>query len=444
MTAPKSVAALRRHQISEPEGLGDLVRRMDEDYQVKLANVTLQANAKQAAITITADQDSERAAQVCNLLSKLYWRRLNSMLQCVRYGRVAYEQTWGAVDGVSMLELLPLPYHLSKMRLAVNGEFQGIEVGEGSGKVLLQPPHCWWLALDPEPLRPHGRSRYMGAPYKTWKDRQEVLKLRKTFVNKFIFRGGFAHIPMDIREVDGRRIDPVDATRSAYEDMAAGGIMILSNSRQVVGPERKDAGYEWDFSESKFEVNDSKPISEIVDAMDSEQLLAFGIPPKTVIEGDAVGSFAMVSQQMLILLAVVEDIVSQIVESYQSGPCADVAKATGIGNVTVNYTPLTNRPDDLATELVRSWLTTDKLSPILLSGAVDVSAVLDAVGVPVSRDGENRIVKMIDTMRTVREVSTQSLIDGQQNLDQQQGPGGKFSTPADSDASLSFRLGQRG
>ena len=49
---------------------------------------------------------------------------------------------------------------------------------------------------------------------------------------------------------------------------------------------------------------------------DAEQFRAFGIPEKTVTEGDAVGSHAMVKQQTLVLYAVVDGLLSQFASSF--------------------------------------------------------------------------------------------------------------------------------
>lgn len=389
----------------EPDGIAELVRIMEQDYQVQLAKLTISSNVKTAKVMVSAESDDERSQSLADSLTTLWYDSLRAMLDCFAYGRVAFEKVW-QWDSESMLDLIwelkPLPYELTSLELDEEGNFAGITLqGKTSSEpITLDPEYSWWLALDPEALNPYGKSRYLGAPYKSFRDRQVILRLRDTFVKRFIFQGGIAHTP-DAVEVDGVTYDAMTLLKEAYNDLAAGGFIRLPNDRKT-NADGSDAGhYEWDFERVEFKVNSADPVLQVINAMDSEQLLAFGIPPKTVIEGDSVGSFALVSQQMLILYSVVEDIVNQIASSFQShvvDPCAEI---NGLSGLVVNYTPLTERPDDLASELVKTWLTTPQLSPVLTSGAIDLKAIFDAVGIAVTADASERLQAMIDRLKTV-------------------------------------------
>ena len=96
----------------------------------------------------------------------------------------------------------------------------------------------------------------------------------------------------------------------AHDARIAGSLLLLSNERD------KDGNYLYDYTEQPSTL-DLSPLDDSIDGLDQEQLQAFGIPPKTVLEGSATGSFAMVSQQMLTLYAVVEGILHQFEASFQ-------------------------------------------------------------------------------------------------------------------------------
>lgn len=381
----------------ENKDVESLVNKMRDDYQIKLAELTLSSNAKSANVTVSAESDDTKSVQLAEALQGLWYRKLNDMLDSVAYGRVAFEKVieFDKETSVNRVDLVPLPYGQTDLVLK-EGEFSGIELKGKSKKdtLTLPPEYSWWLALDAKPLNPYGTSRFKGAPEKTFMSRQSVLNIRDKFVNKFIVKGGVAHAPETV-EIDGQEVDAQPILQAAYDAMALGGIMRLPNGVHKDDQGKPTGTYLWDFAEAKTEILSAAPLLELLSAMDSEQLLAFGIPPKTVIEGNAVGSFALITQQMLILLAVVEDIINQLVESFQRYVVDKVAEINGIGKLTVNFMPLTKSPDSLATEVVKSWLTTPQLSPLLLSGAVDISAVLDAVGIAVSADAKAKIESMV-------------------------------------------------
>lgn len=406
----------------EPEGVYELVGSMRDDYQIVLAEQVLRANAQQARVTVVPSvQGDARADALAQSLTDLYWAKLRSMLEFVAYGRVAFEKVYEYKDGLTVLSLRELPYEYSSLIIDDNGSFGGIQVSNKSGrKVTLMPEYAWWLALDATPLQPHGRSRFLGAPQKVWQDRQHVRCLLKTFSRRFALGSGIIRAPQTFKDPlnpDGPEISTAGYIQDQYSSLENGGLLMVPNDR-VAKTDGSPGDYLWDVQRLEVQVRDGRPILDIVDAMDAQQLLAFGIPPKTVMEGDAVGSFALVTQQMLMLLAVVEEIVSQLVESYQKyvvDKCAQI-NMQGV-DFTVNFTPLTERPDDLANEIVKAWLTNSALSPIIEQGLVDVVAILESSGVAVSQDAAKKFQSWVDAKAKMAQAAQDALLNGEQNPD---------------------------
>lgn len=104
----------------------------------------------------------------------------------------------------------------------------------------------------------------------------------------------------------------------------------------------------------------------------------------------------MVTWQILILYSVVDDILSQLSESFQRYVVEKVAEVNWPRppGYRLDYTPLMDRPDDLASEITKAWLTSPQLSPLVLSGAVDVQAVMEAVGIPLSGEVSERLLSL--------------------------------------------------
>ena len=128
---------------------------------------------------------------------------------------------------------------------------------------------------------------------------------------------------------------------AAYESYYAGGLIMFPNSRDQHGRFLN----EWTEQPSAM---DPTPLETVLDGQDTEQLRAFGIPEKTVIEGAQVGSHAMVTVQMLTLLSVVEDLLNQFTASFRK-QVIDNALAVnyrGQGDtpqITISYPPLKER-----------------------------------------------------------------------------------------------------
>jgi hypothetical protein len=97
-----------------------------------------------------------------------------------------------------------------------------------------------------------------------------------------------------------------------------------------------------------------------------------------------------VSQQMLTLFAVVEDILDQFVQSFQRYVIDPLLKANWETppTVTIGFARLTARPDSLLVETVKGLLLNPQFLEVALSGGLDLRQMLESTGVPISEEFE--------------------------------------------------------
>lgn len=381
-------AALATLREPEPRHVGELADKMRLDYQVKLAELTLGANIQAASVTISVEGD-DRARLLTEHLQQLWDASLPSMLGAIAEGRVAFEKVWDyhASANLSYIRKLePLPFAPTRLRLTARGAFDGIDLQcDGQHALVIPPDNSWWLALDPSPIAPHGRSRFLGAPLQVWKERREAIRLRQVFLKKLVVSGGVAHVPDELQLENGQSVDVFAETARAYNEWLAGGLMIFPNTRD------RDGRYAFDYTDLPHTL-DPAPLDSHIDGLDQEQLQSFGVPPKTVLEGASTGSHAMVSQQMLTLFAVCEDILKQFEASFQKYVIDKALQANfppaRMPRIDIDHEPLDRRSASLAEEVVKQVLAAPHLNPLLSSGVINVPDLLRAAGVPLgsSRD----------------------------------------------------------
>jgi len=396
--------ALASHIKPEPAGIADLVDQMRTDYQVTLGDRVIQANSQTAKVSFTAETEDPREIALAADLENLWWSKFRTMLEADAYGRVAYEKVVGydAAARINTVHLKELPYRHTEMRLTPDGDFDGINVYQKGKKqpIVLSPGYCWWLAIDATPTEPHGKSRYLGAPKKLWQDKSQITGQLSTFIDKFIYDSGLVHGPDSYPNPLGDDLPPIDgaAAFDAARKTARAGNVVYASNKRIETSDGSVGPYELDFERYETNITSAAPITDIINYLDMCQLLARGIAPKLVMDNTA-GSLALVSQQMLILMAVVDELVGQPVESFQKyviDKIVAVNDASGRWKITANFTPLTQRPDDLAETLVKAWLTTPDLSPLILSGAVDVVPILESVGLSISEGAGLKLQRWVD------------------------------------------------
>lgn len=386
----------------EPRELGETVREMDEDYQVAYARRVLAAQIAAVPVTISVDGPTDdRATAIASHLQTLWDDSVDAMQDAIGYGRRAFEKCWkydpsAQVNYIHKLD--PIEFGDSRLKLGERGRFEGVEIKVEKTREweLIPPDASWWLALDSTGKYPHGRSRYFPAPWRVWKDKKSAVLNMSRFLRRFAIRGGIAHIPMEGRDPETNlRIDNAEKMQESLEALYSGGTLLMPND---LHPSANDNRYAWDYQEADTRTLDPGPLLSAIDAYDVQILRAFGIPEKTVTEGDAVGSFAMVSNQMLTLFAVVESLLSQFAKSFNRYVADKVREVNyGVGRgpeFKVTFPQLTTRPDGFVVEVVKLLAANPTFIQAAMEGAVDLRQMLTSAGLPVV-DGFEEIVKSV-------------------------------------------------
>lgn len=396
----------------EPKDMAGVVDEMQKDYQVALAFRTMKAIIKSAQVTITVeDAESldpvtrERAQWVADQCHALFLDRWSAMLDCIPYGRVAFEKVWGQghYGCYYLADLDPLPYRQTEMMVTTAehedgaGRFAGIRLTvDGHDPLKLNDGKSWWLSLDPDAVNPYGKSRFMGAPHAVYQRRKLQFEREDQFEDKLLFNGAIAHVPDDPIVEGDFNYDPKAALDDAMADFRAGGIVQLSNERSKGG----EGEYLWDVNLPEG-MADAGPIINLIGMTDVHMLRAFGILEKTLIEGAEVGSYALVSIQMLIVRAVCDEIFDQIKKSFQKYVLDKVSEVNALPPLKINAPNLAQIPDSLLIEIVKALLTVPALSPLAASGALDIMALLESAGLPLSDNARTVIEEMVAKLKTM-------------------------------------------
>lgn len=382
--------------LPEYSGLAELVPAMESDYQIQFAKYIIAANIASINVSISVENgDGSRSDAIQKSLMDLWSRSVESMQDSIGYGRVAFEEHWKYDERHSasvIKKLTPYSFASTRLNLAEDGSFDGFDLKTKNGKWESIPvDKSWWLALKPTAHEPHGRSQYLGAVHAAWRRKQVNIKNREKFSKRFAIRGGIAHVPMtETDEQTGEVISVPEKLAAALESLYSGGTLILPNDQHPT----VDGKYKYDFAEANPESLDPAPIDSIIANDDIAILRAIGIPEKTVIEGQSAGSFAMVSQQILTLFARVESLFSEMVNSFQEFVVDKVQEANygpGTTVFTIGYTKLTNRPDSLVGELLKILVANPQFASVIVSGGVDLRALLTTLGVSVTEEFESLV-----------------------------------------------------
>lgn len=423
------ISKLIKARCAEPEASNqqELVERMRLDYQVRLAELVLKSEVAAVPVEFTgADEFREQ-------IEELWKKRLPDMLGCIANGRVAFEKDWSYRGGKSVIEdVIPLPYNVTKMKLS-RGDFSGIEVDLSSESRNLTIPveSSWWLALDADAKHPQGRSRFQGAPYEVWKERQEAKRLRRLMISKFVIRGLVGYAPDKVELENGQAVDGLVHMAQMADELMAGGCLFMPSD---VDPQTKERLY----SIEKFpEVSSPKELDDHIDGLDEEQLLAFGVPPKTIMEGDS-GTYGMVVALRQVLNAVIDDILKQIESSFQEFVIDKVMEANGVpaGALKIHHEPLTNQANKVFYDLMMALLGNADLSGKILSGVVDIEKILDKMRIPMLPEAKKVLRELVKKVGEVqKQVPTPepqlSTVGGQIPQQSQKPVGESVQTPAE-------------
>jgi hypothetical protein len=406
----KSTSILENMRGTE-HSVDSLVKDMRRDAYVKLAERDIRATVATAQVSVSTESTDPRALALAETLDELWRNHCTQMLECIPYGRAAFEIVWTYVPGLNLntvLRLEPLPYEHTEPYFCdqdkASGRAGGVVLGGGDAPLELPRPYGWWLALDATALNPYGESLFVGAMEDVWRRRCDVLKKLETFVRKYALGDDVVYAPPTRLGPNNVEINAWDEIAEAYRQRDGGDLLILPADYEQDAAGGVHRKYEVD--RSALGARDGSPLMNLSKELGSEVLLAACIPPRTVIEGDS-GSFAMVTWQMLVKFAMIEDKLSQIGQQFQNEIVQPAEAFNGIGGIEWNYVPLTQRPDDLVVEIVKQLILQPALSPLITSGQVDVRQMLEMAGIPISEKSAT-LLQSVNPQAPVAQMSAPS------------------------------------
>lgn len=378
----------------EQKELAKIVPEMRADYQVTFCEAVLAANVAAVEVTVAGDD-----AVLVPKLQELWDNTTAGMTEDIAYGRVAFELEWDEAGGRQYpRKAEAFAFEDSRMKLADGGEFAGIEFRTKSNEWgCLAPVNSWWMALDATAKYPHGRSRFLPAPYEVFKDKRAAKENRQISTRKWAHRGPIISGPTEVLDPQTQQPrNTLEYMAPAVDVWAKGGLLLLPNDTHP-NDQTKPA---WTVVQADLKDLDPTAINATIDRLDVEMLRAFRIPEKTVIEGQAVGSFALVTQQMRILFAVIDDIISQRTTSYKKYVIAKTEEVNGlpVGGIDITHVKLTNTPDAFVYEVVKLLLSNPAVVAGIVAGGLDMEKLLKDAGLPVT-----------DQLKAVLQVTAQSI-----------------------------------
>ena len=421
--------------VVEPEpisSLDELVVDMLDDYQVCFTLDVLIASIKRAEVSITLDSgqasqnsstvdandlagdetvaqpDDERAKAVAADLQRLWLDTLPKLLSkrdgVLSYGRAAFEKIIEndpaqGITRIRMLDLLPpvdRGIKATAMKLAKDGDFDGIELTIGGKSLQIPAEMSWWCAIGATKLKPYGRSLFIGAPAKVREKRKRHELLTEAYVRRWAISPPVVHAPVEAKEaVTGRIINNhaylAGAMKKSWE---FGNPVIIDNKRDA-----KSGNFETDITH-ETKTLDPKPITELTDQLDAQQSRAFGVHEKITSEGSEVGSHAAQLMHVAIMLSICDGIVSELVNSFKKYVAEKVVGMNWLSDAPkLTMTPVSLLSDSFVANLADSLLTSPEWSPLMVSGAVNIEAILLSSGVPLTADFKERLEQALEIAR---------------------------------------------
>lgn len=403
-------AAIAYPSIPDEPDVVSLVEDMRKDYQVAIAILAIRSNIRRVEASVTVgDSDDPKAKALADQLTRLWYRTLRDLSESVEFGRAAFQKRWRndpktGLTVVEKLEYIPPALcgkRFSELLLDKQGRFDGVRLKGHDHQVDIPPEDAWWFGLDATITEPYGRSRYLGAAQEVRKDRKLILKLRQTFWKKYVLRGGVAHVEPTVHDAKtGEPIDNFAATAANLEALNSGGWLLLPSTRDSSGNLMND------FT-TLPETLDPTPLENSLDGTDAEISRALGIHEKLISEGSAVGALNAVVSHAAMALAMVEEIVDQKVQSFNQYVVEKVeARNFPAGSrpgLKMVYASLTKGENSSLVQLVNSWLTNNTMSPLLLTGKIDVAQILSSCGIPLEPGAAKGIAEAIEKARDRQE-----------------------------------------
>lgn len=400
--ASKALSADRR---PEAKSIGKLVKEVEEDYQFSLGVLALKALIQGAKVSIEVDGDA-RAQLLADNLQQTWQEMLPHCLKAIGYGRAAFERWYDYEPKSSLYTLGGLDYltfEQTDMLLSEEGAFRGVKVRpKNSDPITLAPERCWWFALDPTPQEPHGRSRYLGAPLNVLIQRQKLGKNEAAFLAKFALGHGMAKAPSEYPkttvggkgtsgEMDdhGQPITPIVDVMRQLETLRSGGVLVLPSETDESGKPL------FEYTPPASQAASAEPLENYRRALDAAALRSLGIPERALTQDGATGSYAMAEAHRKVLAHTVEEILTQVVASYQQyviDKAVELNWSAGRRPVlTMVWQPISDERRDVMIELVKTLVQAPAVSPLVAAGVIDVVKILEIADMPAGESAAERL-----------------------------------------------------
>lgn len=385
---PKLLAKVRKE---EPGSIARLVELIEADYQFKLGYLTLAAVVESASATIETTGD-ERARALAGSMLPLFRQALPKALRAIAYGRAAFEMTMrfdpaNRIATVATLDYLPFEY--SRLKLDANGRYLGVELHvdndlqSGERTLLLGPERTWWFALDPTVLEPHGKSRYLGAAYDIYLQRQQLRELEDVWYSRYAIGQAIARAPesdeVSFTPKTGGPETPMDALAAEVDRIESGGVLVLSSAT------RSDGKYLYEYTPSDG-LRDATALENRRQMLDAAALRSLGVPERSVMSEQSVRSYDLAQVHREILFKTCEDILAQLVASFQKHV---LDKTVAVNwpeserpHLQLLYQPLGDKRRDLVLDLAKSLATANTLPPLVADGTLDAAKVFELANLP--------------------------------------------------------------
>lgn len=392
---------LSRSVVREPKELPKLVEQMRKDYQIQFAERILRALVGKIKTTIDVDGDS-RANVLAKNLEDQFTSSLVFALDAIAYGRAAFEKTYCYEGGAWLVDRLDyLPFQTSEMALRETGDVAvKLPAVKDQPAVTLEPGECWWFALDPTPLEPHGRSMFLNA-IEPWKDKRALEKQEDIWYQKYAIGHGIARAPSEMPKqgtrgkgdkgevgADGLPIDPLGEMEKRLHEIQSGGNLVLPSERDP-----KNGQPIYDYTPSPG-VRDAGPWTQRAEDLDKRILRSFGIPERAVTQDAATGSYAMAQVHLEVLADTVEGIHRQLVKSFQANvidPAVALNFPAGSAKLTLSAQSIRDQAKALMVDIAKAIITAAAPSPIVTEGVIDLPRLLEVCELPIGENVEQRM-----------------------------------------------------
>lgn len=288
------------------------LEEMRMDPRCQFAMRILKAPLYQASWTVPAD--NKEISNYVDATLKRFWKRsLDHALTICEYGNSPAEPLWVERNGYVMFDDVKEIYYRDAVPLQVDGMLAGIRVKN----VDLFPPRAQWITLDAENGRLWGKSRFrtMWEPWKEKSGRKGAKDARKLWYLKNCFHGGsIRHPPGSIEDETGKMVPCQEYARQILEQLEAGGILVLPNTRDEMG------NFLWEYAPPAIN-GDLHDVREYPKDLDIEILEGAGIPNEIISAAQSGSGWSGRSVPFIVYLTGEDHIANAIIDAIDQQIC---------------------------------------------------------------------------------------------------------------------------